>query len=73
MRRKTEEALAQWPYGQWIPAQPQMQAITLEVIIAVIFGVTDRGLLARPEEPDLNLPRTYWVNCAVLHGPARIR
>jgi cytochrome P450 len=47
MQRKTEEALAQWPYGQWIPAQPQMQAITLEVIIAVIFGVTDRGRVTR--------------------------
>ena len=40
--------LTAWPpYGRWISAQPQMQAITLEVIIAVIFGVTDQERVTR--------------------------
>ena len=41
MERKTEEALARWPYGRPTRADSHMQAISLEVIIAVVFGVTD--------------------------------
>jgi cytochrome P450 len=47
MQEKTEEALAHWPYGRWIPVQPHMQVIALEVIIAVIFGVTDPERVTR--------------------------
>jgi cytochrome P450 family 135 len=41
MQRKTEEALARWPYGRPSPSQPHMQTIALDVIIATVFGVTD--------------------------------
>src|SRR3954470_13984366 len=41
MERKTERMLADWPYGRATRADTHMQAISLEVIIAVIFGVTD--------------------------------
>ena len=57
MQRKTEEALAQWPFGRWVPAQPYMQAITLEVIIAVVFGVTDRERVTRLRDAILALIR----------------
>ena len=60
MQRKTEEALARWPYGQWVPAQPHMQAITLEVIIAVMFGVTDRERVTRLRDATLALIREVY-------------
>ena len=47
MEQKTREVLARWPYGRLTPAQPQMQIITLEVIIAAVFGVTDPERVAR--------------------------
>ena len=47
MRHKTEQALARWPYGVPTPALPVMQAITLEVIMAAVFGITDPGRLQR--------------------------
>jgi cytochrome P450 family 135 len=55
MQRKTEEALAHWPYGRWVPAQPRMQAIALEVIIAVILGVTDSARVTRLRDAILAL------------------
>lgn len=39
VRIKTEQALARWPYGVATPALPAMQSITLEVIMAAVFGV----------------------------------
>lgn len=47
MERKTEDAMARWPYGQPTRAYTHMQAISLEVIIAVIFGVTDPDRVER--------------------------
>jgi cytochrome P450 len=47
MERKTEDMLADWPYGRPTRADTQMQAISLEVIIAVVFGVTDPGRVER--------------------------
>ena len=43
MQRKTEEVLARWPYGRPTPSQPHMEAISLEVIMATVFGVTEPG------------------------------
>jgi cytochrome P450 family 135 len=60
MQRKTEEALAHWPFGRWVPAQPHMQTITLEVIIAVIFGVTDRERVTRLRHAILALIREAY-------------
>ncbi len=46
---KTEDALARWPYGRATRADVHMHAISLEVIIAVVFGITnaDRGARLR--------------------------
>jgi cytochrome P450 len=37
----TEGAIAEWPTGTPFPVHPTMQAITLEVIMRAVFGVTD--------------------------------
>ena len=47
MQRKTEETLEHWPYGRPTRADAHMQAISLEVIIAVVFGVTDPDRVTR--------------------------
>jgi cytochrome P450 len=47
MERKTEDAMARWPYGQPTRAYTHMQAISLEIIMAVIFGVTDPDRVQR--------------------------
>ena len=47
MRSKTQDALATWPYGRPTRAEEHMQAISLEVIIAVVFGVTDHDRVTR--------------------------
>ncbi|HYU60357.1 MAG TPA: cytochrome P450 [Solirubrobacterales bacterium] len=37
----TEAAIADWPIGAPFPLHPSMQAITLEVIMRAVFGVSD--------------------------------
>ena len=37
----TERAAAEWPVGRPFPLHPSMQAITLEVILRAVFGITD--------------------------------
>ncbi len=37
-----EEEVRRWPIGQTLALQPRMQAVTLEVILRVVFGL-DRG------------------------------
>jgi cytochrome P450 family 135 len=44
---KTEQVLARCPYDVPTPALPAMQSITLEVIMATVFGVTDPARLER--------------------------
>jgi cytochrome P450 family 135 len=39
--------IERWPAGEPIPAWPTMQAITLEVIMRTVFGVTDGDRLER--------------------------
>jgi cytochrome P450 len=38
----TEEEIERWPAGEPLAMQPRMQAVTLEVILRVVFGL-DRG------------------------------
>ena len=57
MERKTEDALARWPYGRPTRADSHMQAISLEVIIAVVFGVTDPDRVERLRAATLALIR----------------
>jgi cytochrome P450 len=40
-----ERTIASWPVGEPFAAQPSMQAMTLEVIMRAVFGVTDRTRL----------------------------
>ncbi len=42
MREATEREIDRWPEGQPFAIHPHMQAITLEVILEAVFGVTDR-------------------------------
>jgi cytochrome P450 len=41
----TERELDGWPLGTRFPVHPSMQAITLEVILRAVFGVSERGPL----------------------------
>jgi cytochrome P450 family 135 len=50
----TRSEIARWPVGSTFPIHPRMQAVTLEVILRAVFGITDyarlermRGLLAQ--------------------------
>jgi cytochrome P450 len=52
MREAAERELERWPLGTPFPLHPSMQAITLEVILRAVFGVTDP---ARREELRVHL------------------
>jgi cytochrome P450 len=43
MREATEREIDRWPEAQTFAIHPYMQAITLEVILKAVFGVSDRG------------------------------
>jgi cytochrome P450 len=57
MERRTEEVLARWPSGAPTRAEPHLQAISLEIIMAVVFGVTDPGRAQRLRDATLALMR----------------
>ncbi len=42
MAELTREEVARWPRGERFALHPRMQALTLEIIVRVVFGVTDR-------------------------------
>jgi cytochrome P450 len=42
-----EAEIERWPLGSEFPIHPRMQAITLEVILRVVFGVSDPARLQR--------------------------
>jgi cytochrome P450 len=67
MREITEASMARWPTGRPFPIHPEMQGITLDVIMRAVFGVGDsaaaaslRGLLVemltKASNPLLLLP-----------------
>ena len=60
MEQKTDEVLAHWPYGRSTAAQPLMQEITLAVIVAVVFGVTDPDRVTRLRDATLALIREAY-------------
>jgi cytochrome P450 len=43
VREVVESDLESWPRGEAFAAHPRMQAVTLEVIVRAVFGVTDAG------------------------------
>lgn len=42
----TRDHLAGWPTGQSVPMHPRLQALTLDVIVRVVFGVTEPTRIA---------------------------
>jgi cytochrome P450 len=50
MREATERQIELWPVGQPFALHPHMQAITLEVILEAVFGVTDQARSERLRE-----------------------
>src|SRR5690606_30373194 len=42
----TRDHLDRWPTGRPLPLHPRLQALTLDVIIRVVFGVTDLDWVA---------------------------
>ena len=57
MERKAEEALARWPFGRLAVSQPHIEEITLEVMMATVFGVTDPTRVERLRSATLALLR----------------
>jgi cytochrome P450 len=51
MAEVAERHVESWPVGSAFPAQPSMQAITLEVILRAVFGVEDEGRLEQLGAP----------------------
>ena len=43
----TRAEIGSWPLARQFPIHPRMQAVTLEVILRAVFGVTDEGRLER--------------------------
>lgn len=50
MRRIALEEIDSWPRGRPTRMQPRMQAITLEIILRVVFGLDQAGQLERMRE-----------------------
>jgi cytochrome P450 family 135 len=50
IREATESEIDRWPDGQPFALHPHMQAITLEVILKAVFGVTDQARSERLKE-----------------------
>ena len=46
MREATERAIARWPVGESFPLMRETQAITLDVIVRAVFGMTDGTAMA---------------------------
>ncbi len=42
----TREQIASWPRGQRVPIHPRMQALTMDVILAAVFGLRSGDRLA---------------------------
>jgi cytochrome P450 len=51
MRSIAAEHVARWPHGEPFAVQPSMQAITLEVILRVVFGVEERARVEQLAAP----------------------
>jgi cytochrome P450 len=51
MREVAEREVASWPRGRSFAAQPSMQAITLEVILRTVFGLSDEERVERVGAP----------------------
>ena len=74
-----EREVASWPVGRRIALQPRMEALTLDVILHVVFGIADeqrRDELRRLLPPLVSSARRLVFWGAVVHrdvGPVRPR
>ncbi len=50
MRATTEEVVAGWPVGARFPIHPEMQRITIDVILRTVFGIDDGARFALMRE-----------------------
>jgi cytochrome P450 family 135 len=66
MREIAAREVDSWPLGEPFPLRPRMQAVTLEVILRAVFGVTDERQLARLRAA---IPRLSEVSNLVVWAP----
>jgi cytochrome P450 len=64
----TERELDAWPVGSEFPVHPSMQAITLEVILRAVFGVSERGPLHEALRDLLTATVSRELQVSVLFG-----
>jgi cytochrome P450 len=65
IREMTEREIERWPRGVPFPLRPSTEAITLEVIMRIVFGIREGG---RAAELRRLLPRLFAVN--LLQAPS---
>ncbi|HEX2016875.1 MAG TPA: cytochrome P450 [Solirubrobacteraceae bacterium] len=77
MRAIAQEELERWPVGKPVALWPRMQAITLEVIMRAVFGISDADRLGRLRQllaDMLNLTTAPWEMLKLVAlGPKRIQ
>jgi cytochrome P450 len=66
-----ERELDEWPLGVAFPAHPSMQAITLEVILRAVFGVSERGPLHDLLRDLLSATVSTQLQVSVLFGRSK--
>jgi cytochrome P450 len=67
----TERELDGWPVGSKFPVHPSMQAITLEVILRAVFGVSERGPLHDSLRDLLSATISRQLQVSVLFGRSK--
>ena len=55
MQDRARELVARWPIGRTTDSLERMQQVTLEIIMATVFGVTDNDRLARLRDAIVDL------------------
>jgi cytochrome P450 len=50
MRELTEQAVATWPVGEAFPLLPEMQRLTLRIILRTVFGLEEGARMAELED-----------------------
>jgi cytochrome P450 family 135 len=73
IEEKAREASANWPVDRAVRALPLAQDVALEIIMAVVFGVTDRDRLDRLRKATLELTahvasRRFLVQMAITNA-----
>lgn len=68
MRQIAEEAIAKWPLEGTVEALPRMQAITLDIIVRVVFGIDDeqrRSGVRKAVRALLDAGSSRWLTLSV--------